>query len=153
MCAILGVGEDQFDALPLSLGGVGLRSAVRTSNSAFWASWAASLPMVRERQPEVADMIVAALDTDPVTPILSAVVGPAHTVSVGGFEHPQPLLREPNDFEPGVSRRGWQHEAASHIEQLHRETWILPRLSDSEKAMLRFQSGPGAGLALSAVPS
>ena len=48
--------------LPLSLGGVGLRSAVRTSNSAFWGSWVYSLPLVRERHPEVVDMIVAALD-------------------------------------------------------------------------------------------
>ena len=82
-------------------------------------------------------------------------------MSVGGFEPPswaalshgaQPV-REPDVFEPGVSRRDWQHEAASHIEQMHRETWILPRLTDSERAMLRFQSGPGAVLALSAVPS
>ena len=167
MCAVLGVGEDQCDvlakeaaSLPQSLGGVGLRSAVRTSNSAFWASWADSLPMVRERHPEAVDMIVAALHTDPVTPILSAV-GAAHTVSVGGFEPPswaalshgaQPV-REPDVFEPGVSRRDWQHEAASHIEQMHRETWIFPRLTDSERAMLRFQSSPGAVLALSAVPS
>ena len=42
MCAILGVGEDECDVfakevvpIPLRLGGVGLRSAVRTSNLAL----------------------------------------------------------------------------------------------------------------------
>ena len=32
-------------------------------------------------------------------------------------------------------------------------TWIMPRLTDSERAMLRSQSGPGPGLALSSVPA
>ena len=44
MCAVLGVATDQCDALakataslPLSMGGVGLRSAARTCVPAFWA--------------------------------------------------------------------------------------------------------------------
>ena len=61
-------------SLPLSMGGPGFRSPVRTSNSSFWASRADSLPVVRERHPLVADMIVDALNSDPSTPILSAVV-------------------------------------------------------------------------------
>ena len=95
LCAILRVGEDQCDALakdaasfPLSMGGLGLRSAVRTSSSAHWASWADSLSMVRERHPGVADMIVDALESDPATPILSAVVEGARVVQVGNFEPP-----------------------------------------------------------------
>ena len=94
LCAIVRVGEDQCDplaedvaSLPLSMGGFGLRSAVRTSNSAFWASWADSLPMVRERHPEVANL-VDALDSDPASPILSAVVEAVRAVQVGGFVPP-----------------------------------------------------------------
>ena len=90
LCAILRVGEDQCDArakdaasLPLSMGGLGLRIAVRTSSSAHWASWADSLSMVRERHPGVADMIVDAPESDPATPILSAVVEAARAVQVG----------------------------------------------------------------------
>ena len=56
MCAVQGVATDQCDALAkatllLSMGGVGLRSAARTCVPAFWASWADSLAMIRERQP------------------------------------------------------------------------------------------------------
>ena len=61
LCAIVRVGEDQCDAiakdaasLPVSMVGLGWRSAVRTSDSAYWASWADSLPMVREGHPGVA---------------------------------------------------------------------------------------------------
>ena len=121
LCAILRVGEDQCDALakdaaslPLCMGGLGLRSAVRTSSSAQWAD---SLSMVRERHPGVADMIVDALESDPATPILSAVVEAARAVQVGNFEPPswaslshgaRPPPRELDEFEPGCSRRGWR---------------------------------------------
>ena len=33
---------------------------------------------------------------------------------------------------------------------MHRDMWIMPRLTESERAMLRSQSDPGAGLCLSA---
>ena len=58
------------------------------------ASWADSLPKVRERHPEVVDMTVDALESDPPTLILPAVVEAARAV-----------LEPPS--------RGWQHEAAS----------------------------------------
>ena len=71
----------------------------------------------------------------------------------GSRKGARPPLREPEEQEPGGIRRGWQHEAASRVERRYREVEILPRLSDSEKASLRSQSGPGAAAALSAVPS
>ena len=40
--------------------------------------------MVRERHPEV-DLVVDALDSDPASPILSAVVEAARAFQVGGF--------------------------------------------------------------------
>ena len=96
MCSILGIVPDQCDALskdaatlPLSMGGVGLRSAVRTSVPASWASWADSISMIRERHPSVANMIIEALESGPHTPTLAAVAESAHGVfGVQGFEPP-----------------------------------------------------------------
>ena len=42
--------------LPLALGRLGLRSAVR-SQTAYWASWADSLPRIREKHPRIADLV------------------------------------------------------------------------------------------------
>ena len=149
--------------LPLALGGLGLRSAVHTSVSAYWASWADSFAMIHQRHPEVADRIVVALDGVNHTPALSAARSAGRPlIGVEGFDPPswralslgvRPAMREPDDFELGTARHGWQHEASSRVEREHCERRIMPRLADSEKAMLRSQSGPGAGLALSATPS
>ena len=102
--------------LPLSLGGLGLRSAVRTSPSAFWASWADCLPMISARHPAVADMIIRELDGHPVTPCLSAASRIARDlVGVGGFEPPswislangaRPHMRQPEDMNLAGSDKG-----------------------------------------------
>ena len=47
----------QLSSLPLALGGLGLRSAIRSQHAAYWASWADSLPRIRERHPDIADVI------------------------------------------------------------------------------------------------
>ena len=47
------------------LGGLGLRSAVRTAPAAFWASWADALPMLSSRLPELTIRIVEGLSTHP----------------------------------------------------------------------------------------
>ena len=81
--------------------------------------------MIHKRQPAVA----AALEhlENPGTPCLQAVASAARDLTgVGGFEPPswrelmtgaRPEPREPEDFEPGTTRDGWQHEAASHVEE------------------------------------
>ena len=48
--------------LPLRLGGLGLRSAVRTGPAAFWASWADTLPMMANRCPELANLLLVELE-------------------------------------------------------------------------------------------
>ena len=45
------VGIREASTLPLVLGGLGLRSAHRTRQAAFWASWADCIPMVSARHP------------------------------------------------------------------------------------------------------
>ena len=78
-----------------------------------------------------------------------------------GFEPPswtdlargaRPAQYQPEDFEPGASRGGWQHEAACRIEQRARDNLLL-RLPESGKALLRSQGGPGAGLAFTTCPT
>ena len=49
-------------SLPLSTGGLGLRDASRTSEPAFWASWADCLSIIRKRHPEVALEMVRQLN-------------------------------------------------------------------------------------------
>ena len=48
-------------SLPMRMGGLGLRSAVRCSRAAYWASWADALPMIHKRNPAVADMVELAM--------------------------------------------------------------------------------------------
>ena len=64
-CAIVGVPSETCDVLtratatlPLSLGGLGLRSAARTRGPAYWASSADTLSMVQARHPSVAELMV-----------------------------------------------------------------------------------------------
>ena len=48
--------------LPLRRGGLGLRSAVQLRPAAFWASWADTLPMIRQRHPHLADQLLGPLE-------------------------------------------------------------------------------------------
>ena len=65
----------------------------------------------------------------------------------------RPPPRDPEDHEPSCPRQGWQHEASSRVEQHFRTLDLLPRLTDTEKTMLRSQGGPGAGAFLSTTPA
>ena len=55
LCDVLGIDPGQETTvketavLPMSLGGLGLRSALKLRVPAFWASWADCLPMIWER--------------------------------------------------------------------------------------------------------
>ena len=148
--------------MPLSLGGVGLRSALRTRAPAFWASWSDCLPMIQARNPDVAAALVNELEGFPLTPVLGEAASTVRElVGVQGFEPPswralsaglRPPDREPEEFEPGTVRRGWQHEASSRVERKHREEELFPQMTPASRALIRSQAGPGAGLALSTSP-
>ena len=87
MCRLLNIPEDQdavtklIAAMPLVLGGLGLRSAARTRQAAFWASWADCLPMIRERHPELAEDLLLRLEGGANTPALSAARNAALTLT------------------------------------------------------------------------
>ena len=58
----------------------------------------------------------------------------------------------PEDFEPGRTRFGWQHEASSRTELQFRGR-VMATLAQHEQALLLSQSGPLAGTPLSTTPS
>ena len=167
MCEILRVPLDtgvlarDTASLPLALGGLGLRSAVRSRQSAYWASWADTLPMVRLRHRAIAESFVEALVTG-VGPVFLVEAEDClwNLTGVMGFEPPSwPALAAgarpppPPWDDPGGWRTGWQHEAASRVERHFRDTSLMPRLNDTEEALLRSQSGPMSGAALSTAPA
>ena len=147
--------------LPLSMGGLGLRSAVRVRSPACWASWADCLPMMQARHPRVVAEILAELGDRSASPCLEEVRRAAWDLfGVMGFE-PPPWYAVVNgarpahdgEQEPGSFERGWQHEASSRVERQHREVNLFPRLSEAGRALVRSQAGPGSGLALSTCPT
>ena len=155
-------GMKSSATLPLSLGGLGLRSAMRTRVPAHWSSWTDCLPMVHSCHPDIATRLVVQLEGHPTTPCLAAAVDTARQlVGVRGFEPPswrallsaRPPPRNIDDFEPGSRRPGWQHEASSRTEQQFRDMLFAARLSPSAQATIRSQGGPGAGMALMTCPT
>ena len=116
LCTLLHVNPSQNEDirsganLLLVLGGVGLRSATRTSISACWASWADCLPMMFARHTEVASRLVWQLEGHPDSPFLSAAASSARVLSgTMGFDPPswqalcegvRPHMLELDEFEP-----------------------------------------------------
>ena len=87
MCRLLGTDIEnarsrELASVPLSLRGLGLRSATRTREAACWASWADCLFMVRNRHPVVVDRI----RMDELECTRSAAVAAHHLAGVEGFE-------------------------------------------------------------------
>ena len=92
--------------LPMRMGGLGLRSAVRCALSAFWASWADSIQMIHQRTPDVAVAAVRRLGDE----------GPFDELERKGFWW-QPSWAELRDGkrppqndarDPGEWPHGWQ---------------------------------------------
>ena len=81
-------GARLTSSVPLGKGGFGLLSAVRTREAAHWASWADSLPMVHQRHPEVARMMVGGLEWG-VASCFTAVRGCVQSLVEAGFEPPE----------------------------------------------------------------
>ena len=80
--------ETQDSTLPLLLGKLGLRSALRTSKAACWASWADCWAMINERHPE-ARLMVDELEGVPRTSCLETAASAATELTrVCDFEPP-----------------------------------------------------------------
>ena len=138
---------------PMRLGGIGLRSAQRTAQAAYWASWADALPVLLAKRPVEATRFQAALEQQHTAGCLGEAARAAHALHGKGFtacptwtmvargERPE----TPLDAEPGEWRHGWQYLASSHIETHFREQRCLASMRPRAKAMLRSSAGPFAG--------
>ena len=123
MCGVLDVPVDLCVAsvraaasLPLAFGGLGLRSAVRTSTAAYWASWGDSLDMIAQRHPSVVEVVLRELNGLSISPHLSSASEAAVDLArLPGFAVPtwdefvvgrRPPPRNIEDVEPGTHLGG-----------------------------------------------
>ena len=122
-----------ISSLPMRMGGLGLRSASRMAQSAFWASWADAMPMISERLPEVANRVELQLAMEEPVGSLGElqeaaqsfyrcgfVARPSWVALRGGARPPLCL-----NSEPGEWQHGWQFHASSISEHHFRETMVL----------------------------
>ena len=119
--------------------------------------------MIFARHPEVALSFVQQLQGSPETPYLSAAASAARVLTgTMGFDPPswqalcegaRPEVLEPDEFEPGMERGGWQHEASSRLERQFREEVLFERMTPRDRALVRSQSGPGGSMALTTSPT
>ena len=149
--------------LPARHGGLGLRSASRTTTAAYWGSWMDSLSVLQVKQPALAEYLLEALHREPeLQPAalreandcknrlatLGFVGLPTWHNAAAGLEAPQPT-----DAEMGEWRHGWQFHASCVLERNHKQNAVLPRANPQRQALLRSQSGVAAGKWLSTRPT
>ena len=144
--------EREAASLPLALGGLGLGSASRTHPSAHWTSWADSLHMVQKRHPGVVVHLLTHLEGVLVGQSSTSATTVSRSLDgLHGFEIPswrslaagaRPAPRDPEDHEPVYGRVGNMRRLRklSKVSELD----LFPRLTDTQKTMLRSQSGPGS---------
>ena len=144
--------------LPLKFGGLGLRSAVQSRHAAHWASWADSLPVIRQRHPALLARILPSMG--PRNSARPAIVGApllcAATLRHAGYAAPSwESLAEGARAEAqplfGDYARGWQRAACAPLDKLALET-LLSDLDPASRALLLSQGGPGGPVVLTGLP-
>ena len=153
----------QVATLPMRMGGLGLRSATRCPEAAYWASWADALHMVGQRNPEVADMVVRTVSQrePPREGCLAELHQAGARLDREGFwwRPTWQALRDgarPEENvvgEPGEWQHGWQYWASSVSDSFYRKTSLLPVRPAASRAHLRSHSGSNAGTALAHAPT
>ena len=111
--------------------------------------------MVWKRYPDIVAKFVAQLEgVTEAEHLRCAVFAERSLDGIQGFEIPSGglLAHDPEDHERGSQRQGWQHEAPSRVELEFRDVQFFPAISDTHRALLRSQSGPGAGMFLGTTP-
>ncbi len=155
-------------------GGLGLRSARRTAQAAFWAAWADALPMLRSRVPEhacnwsdaleFAQANVAHVEFLRQLPsgLQEAELARRQLVAEGYRDCPSwediregvlPPNPDPKDRAPGEWGRGWQFYASRVRDKRFLDFEVKPQLSPTEQALLLSQGGPFASQFLQALPT
>ena len=144
------------------MGGLALRNAARTSPVCFLDQLCRLPPNGSETTPRSGHPHRGDVEQPPKHAVFggrcpstrrAARPSRIHTsklARIGSGATPPP--REPEENEPGTSRTGWQHEASSRTERQHRKR-LFTTMSDSERAMVRSQSGPGVGVPFTVCPT
>ena len=121
-------------SLPMRMGGLGLRRALRIAPGAYWASWADALHMIHQRLPDVADRVVQNLsDREDPGGCLGELRGVAIQLDRQGFAgrpewHSLKMGVRPQGIfqaEPGEWPHGWQYHASSSSEHTFRKNVVL----------------------------
>ena len=153
LCAILHVDPHAVSptardmaTLPLSMGGLGLRSAFRLRQAAHWASWGDCLEMIRDRCPLVFDRMMRSLTSrrgeQPLS--IEAARQSAHSLQTAGFEVPRwedlaeglrpevPPMEDGDIYQP---KHGWQHLSSKCTDTSFIRAKLVPSLSEAERAI------------------
>ena len=152
----------QLATLPMRMGGLGLRSAVRCAPAAYWASWSDALHMISQRTPEVADDVVWRLsEEEPPEGCLVELRAAASELDRKGFwwrlswpelhEGRRPLQTETREL--GEWPHGWQCWASSVLDAFYRKNSMLTNRPASRQAHLRSHSGRNAGVVFAHAPT
>ena len=153
-------------ALPLKLGGLGLRRAQEGRDAAYWASWADTLPVLHQSHPTVVAEVLRRVQSaslegpDETTPDLAELAKAATRLQEAGFAlptwdalavggRPPPALVERTLGEP---LRGWQRAAAACLDA-SACTSLLSDLDPASRPLMLSQAGPGGSRALTALPT
>ena len=144
----------------------GLRSSHRCAPAAYWASWADALPMISDRNPAVADMVVHTLalgahgrdaDAGCLVELHDAAARfdregfwwrPSWNDLRHGKRPPVNTSSEPDEWQ-----HGWQFWASSVSDTHFRKRSILSCCTAASRAHLRSHSGRNAGVALAHAPT
>ena len=152
----------QIASLPMRLGGLGMRSAGRMSQAAYWASWADAHFMIHQRLPQLAQQFVTALSGLPLGEgCLGELQNAAISLDHQGFVNRPTwtelrLGKRPPEVdctEPGEWSHGWQFHASSSSEHFFRKTVVLAQSCVADQAHLRSHSGPGSSDVLMGCPT
>ena len=149
--------------LPARHGGLGLRSAARTSTAAYWAGWLDALTVLKEKRPALADQLLRKLDLpeDAQPACLREATAARQTLLDNGYPE-APTWRQaadgvvapqPQDAEAGEWPHGWQFHASSALELTYRNNVVLPLANPQRQALIRSQSGHAAGKWLTTAPT
>ena len=146
--------------LPFCEGGLGLRSAMRLSPAAYWASWADCLSQVHARAPQVCTQFLQELEGPPSrAQCVREAQDAAALLAAEGMEVPDWSTFKVPDFpaphpvnsEVGEWIHGWQFHAS-----VARDTLFATRvhlLSTDHQALRASQRGPCASRHFTCLPT
>ena len=156
LCRILrvssevGVTSQQIASLTLSVGGLGLHSAVLVRHAAHWSSWADCVHMVNKRHPQICRSILMSIITDDPPHHIEGVTISEAALRLSGF-HPPSWEELAEGLRPGnVSSKMrtqprcccWQKLTAESLELDFWENVLMPPFPVEKRALLKSQSGP-----------